>query len=90
MARKVAKKELAMGRYKEKKFADESEKNSIKRFKKRNVQSHSEESDDSEYERQVEKKRKRQVKKNTDVRKRVKVAIMIQTVKPALIVKKSR
>ena len=35
MARQVAKKELAMERYKKKKFGDESEKNSIKRFKKK-------------------------------------------------------
>ena len=34
MARQVAKKELAMERYKKKTFTDESEKNSIKRFEK--------------------------------------------------------
>ena len=34
MARQVAKKELAMGRYKEKKFADKSEKNFKKGSKK--------------------------------------------------------
>ena len=59
MARQVAKKELAMERYKKKKFGDESEKNSIKRFKKRIVQSDSKESDDSEYERQVKKKKEK-------------------------------
>ena len=59
MARQVAIQELAMERYKKKKFGDESEKNSIKRFKKRIVQSDSKESDDSEYERQVKKKRER-------------------------------
>ena len=74
MARQVAKKELAMEKYKKKrlKFSDESEKKSIKRFKKRNVQSDSKESDGSEYKRIIQKKRKRQVKqqqqqKNTDV-----------------------
>ena len=91
MARQVAKKELAMERYKKKKFGDNSEKNSIKRFKK-NVQSDSEESDDSEYERRVKKEKKRQVKKkkNTDMRKSVNVAIVIPTVKATPIVKKSR
>ena len=97
MARQVAKKELAMEKYKNKrlKFSDESEKKSIKRFKKRNVQSDSKESDGSEYERIIQKKRKRQVKKqqqhkNTDVGKRVTVAKVIVTMKSALIVKKSR
>ena len=42
------------------------------------MESDSEESDDSEYERQV--------KKNTDARKRVKVAIVIATVKAIPIV----
>ena len=37
MARQVAKKELAMERYKKKKFGDESEKNSIKRFTKKEM-----------------------------------------------------
>ena len=92
MARQVAKKELAMERYKKKIFTDESEKNSIKRFKKRNVQSDSKESDDSEHERQVKKERKLQVKKKEkrNVRKRVKVAIVIPAVKAAPIVTKSR
>ena len=63
MIRQVAKKELAMESYKKKKFGDESETDSMKRFKKRNVQSDSEESDDREYERQVKQMRKRQVKK---------------------------
>ena len=58
MARQVAKKELAMERYKKKKFCDESEKNSTKSFKNRNVQSDSKESDDSEYKRQVKKRQK--------------------------------
>ena len=52
------------------KFRDEPDKKSIKRFQKRNVKSDSEESDDSEYERIIQKKRKRQVKKNTDVERR--------------------
>ena len=68
MARQVAKKELAMEKYKKKrlKFSDESEKKSIKRFKKRNVQSDSKESDGSEYKRIIQKKRKRQVKKQNN------------------------
>ena len=65
-------------------------KNPTKSFKNRNVQSDSKESDDSEYERQVKKRRKRQVKKNTDMKKKVKVALVILTVKAAPIVKKSR
>ena len=46
-----------MEKYKKKrvKFGDESEKNSIKRFKKRNVQGDIEESNDSEYERIIKK-----------------------------------
>ena len=55
MTRQVAKKELAMEMYKKKKFGDESEKNSIKTFKKRNVQSDSEESDNSEHKTHVKK-----------------------------------
>ena len=68
MARQVAKKELAMEKYKKKrlKFSDESEKKSIKRFKKRNVQSDSKESDGSEYKRIIQKRRKRQVKKQNN------------------------
>ena len=68
MTRQVAKKELAMEKYKKKrlKFSDESEKKSIKRFKKRNVQSDSKESDGSEYKRIIQKKRKRQVKKQNN------------------------
>ena len=65
ITRQVAKKDLAMEKYKKKrlKFDDESEKNSVKRFKKRNVYSDSEECDDSEYERIIQKKRKTKVKK---------------------------
>ena len=55
MTRQVAKKELAMEMYKKKKLGDESEKNSIKTFKKRNVQSDSEESDNSEHKTHVKK-----------------------------------
>ena len=58
MARQVVKKELAMERYKKKKLCDESEKNSTKSFKNKNVQSDSKESDDSEYKRQVKKRQK--------------------------------
>ena len=54
MTRQVAKKELAM-EYKKKKFCDDSEKNSIKTFKKRNVQSDREESDNSEHKTHVKK-----------------------------------
>ena len=74
MARQVAKKELAMEKYKKKrlKFSDESEKKSIKRFKKRNVQSDGKESDGSEYKRIIQKKEKKasektKQQKNTDV-----------------------